>query len=125
MLLLLYLFYGPTIYALQLISSISPPLSICFCPAILTLIRKLVASLPNTVSIFPYYTLFKSASNFSIYIGTVIAYFTQHSYLNTIQCIPRSSIKILTCYSFTFFLHRTSILKANGRPSLDACICYV
>jgi len=104
---------------LQFISRISPPLSICFCPAIHLkyftsivdvllfcnshTIRMLVPPLPNTVSTFSYYPFFKSASSFSVYIGIFIAYFTQSCYLNTIQYIPRSSIKMLTCYSFSFF----------------------
>ena len=122
LLLFIGLFYGLTIYVLQFISSISPPLSICFCPAILTPIRKLVPPSPNTVSTFSCYSLFKEASNFSKYMF-------EHSQLalhnNTMQFIPRSSIRILTCYSFTFFLQRTSILKANVWPSLDVCTCYV
>jgi hypothetical protein len=100
-------------------------LSIFFCPAILTPIRKLVPPIPNTVPTFSYYYFLKSASIFSIYIGTFTAYFIQYVYGHAIQYIPRSSIKILTCYSFIFFPRRTSILKANVWSSLDVCICYV
>ena len=103
----------------------SPPLSICFCPAILTPIWKLLPPFRNKVSTFSCYPLFKSASSFSIYIGTFVAYFTQRCCWNTIQYIARSSVKLLTCYPFTSFLHRTNILKANAWRSLDVCICYV